>query len=202
MSSEAGHDEHGGTTGADHHEEERQGVLPSRDWIEAMGQKFRASSHVHLEKGKEREMLPWLQLSAELDPSKIEAFTVTAYWLRRLKKVDEAEQFLREGLRKNPGNPDLLNELAWLYFEDRKDSNRAKNIWLMALRRWDEVEKPKEKPDKFLGERILGGLAQAESELGQNDAAIGHLKELKKISPNPDAIQNWIEKLHAKTSGK
>src|SRR5690606_34860071 len=92
------------------------------DWIEKLGKKFSASTHVHLEKGNEREMLPWLRLSAELDPHNVEAYTVAAYWLRkRLEKTDEAERFLREGLRKNPNHPEILNELAWLNLESRKD---------------------------------------------------------------------------------
>ena len=41
-----------------------------------------------------------------------ETYTVTAYWLReRMGKVDEAEQFLREGLRENPDSYEFM--LSW-----------------------------------------------------------------------------------------
>jgi len=41
----------------------------------------------------EREILPWLRLSAELDPQRVETYTVAAYWLRNMGKIAEAEQF-------------------------------------------------------------------------------------------------------------
>src|SRR5437667_4857091 len=60
-----------------------------------------------------REILPWLRLSAELDPNSVRTYTVAAYWLReRMGKVAEAEQFLREGLRANPGSYAILFELG------------------------------------------------------------------------------------------
>lgn len=197
MASAAGHEEH--ETAEEHEAEHHQeGPPPTLDWIEALGQKFRASSHVHLEKGAEREMLPWLQLTAELDPHNIEAYTVAAYWLRdRLKKVDEAEQFLREGLRQNPNDPDILNELARLYLEDRKDLNRARNLWRLALRRWQEVEKPKEKPNELLHERILAGLVEAAVAAGHRNEAIDYLQQLKEISPVPEQVQKRIDELSA-----
>ena len=57
------------------------------------------TEHTHLEGGNEREILPWLRLSAELDPQRVETYTVAAYWLRAVGKMVEAEHFLREGLR-------------------------------------------------------------------------------------------------------
>jgi len=49
-------------------------------------------------------MLPWLKLSAELDPQRADTYVVAAYWLReRLGKVDEAENFLRRRTAPHPG---------------------------------------------------------------------------------------------------
>ena len=45
---------------------------------------------VVLENGREKEILPWLKLSAEMDPHLIDTYTVAAYWLaNHLHKVDE-----------------------------------------------------------------------------------------------------------------
>jgi tetratricopeptide (TPR) repeat protein len=201
-SPEADHDDHAGHAHEHEHsdaEEPDEPISRGKDWIENFGRKFRAADHVHLEKGAEREMLPWLKLSAELDPHSIESYTVSAYWLReRLGKTDEAEQFLREGLRKNPNHPELLNELAWLNFENRNDLSRARNLWRAALRRWHEVEEPKEKPNEFLAERILGGLMQVEIRDGRLPEALEYLLQLKQVSPNPDTVQNRIDELRAR----
>jgi tetratricopeptide (TPR) repeat protein len=172
---------------------------PVPDWIERFGRKFRAADHVHLEKGDEREMLPWLRLSAELDPRHITAYTVSAYWLRkRLDKVDEAERFLRDGLRQNPGHPELLNELAWLFFENRNDPERARNLWRVALRRWHEVEQPKEEPNQFLAQRILAGLVQVETQQNRWSEVIQYLEQLKLVSPVPESVQERIEDARAR----
>jgi tetratricopeptide (TPR) repeat protein len=148
-------------------------------------------------------MLPWLRVSAELDPHNVQTYAVTAYWLRdRLNKVDEAELFLREGLRANPNSPELLYELGRLFYENRKDSGRAKNVWQLALRRWHEVEEPKEHSDKLLVLNILGGLTRIEVQAGHYNDAIEYLKQLKEFSPSPEQIQKQIDLLAAKASSQ
>src|SRR5438270_7198517 len=72
------------------------------DWAERFGRHFLVTEHTHLSGGNEREILPWLRLSAELDPQRVDTYTVASYWLRNMGKVTEAEHFLREGLRANP----------------------------------------------------------------------------------------------------
>src|SRR6266566_9969848 len=73
------------------HEKHMNFLGPPRDWIERFGRHFLVTEHTHLSGGNEREILPWLRLSAELDPQNVETYTVAAYWLRRLGKVPEAE---------------------------------------------------------------------------------------------------------------
>ncbi|MGN6554659.1 MAG: tetratricopeptide repeat protein [Verrucomicrobiota bacterium] len=197
------HDEH--ETEAEHgkedhdaHDEGREAPAPARDWIEKFGRHFYPSVHMHLEQGEEREMLPWLRLAAELDPHQSETYTVASYWLRkRLGKVAEAEEFLREGLRSNPGNVEILNELAKLNLENKKDYARARNLWLAALDRWHAVEEKKEKPDRFLLEQILGGLNEVEMAEGHTAQAVEYLKQLKEVSPNPESVQKRIDEAQA-----
>jgi tetratricopeptide (TPR) repeat protein len=169
---------------------------PPRDWIERFGRHFSPTLHVHLRGNEEREMLPWLSISAALDPHRVETYVVTAYWLGdRLGKVDEAERFLREGLRANPKNTELLNELGRLYYLHRRDLSRAHNVWSAALRRWREVEEPKKEPNKLLLEEILGGLFQIEMREDHFDRAIEYLRQLKKVSPNPEGIQRQMDEI-------
>ena len=183
-----------------HDEDHEDAPAPANDWIESFGRHFYPTVHVHLKDGEEREMLPWLRIASELDPQSIETYVVTAYWLRdRLHKVDEAEQILRTGLDANPNSPELLYELGRLFYENRKDLDRARNVWIFALRRWHEVEEAKPTPDKVLLAQLLGGLARIESQDGQFPAAIGYLKQLKEISPSPEQIQKQIDQLAAKS---
>jgi len=146
----------------------------------------------------EREMLPWLKLSAELDPQRVETYVVTSYWLRNaLKKVNEAEQFLRYGLQQNPGDYELLFELGRIYAEERKDPTRARNVWELALAKWEEREAGKPEPNLFLRAQILGQLARLEQSEKRYDRALEHLTLLLAISPNKDGVRKWLEEVQA-----
>jgi tetratricopeptide (TPR) repeat protein len=181
------------------HEEEPGFLGPPRDSFEKFGRHFMITQHSHLEHGQEREILPWLRLSAELDPQRVETYTVSAFWLRsRLGKVKEAEQFLREGLRANPGSHEILFALGRLYSENYHDAARARNVWELALRRWHEQDAAKKDPSKFVLEEITVNLARLEESEGNLQGAIDYLEEAKRLSPSPRGVQKQIEEIKAR----
>lgn len=184
-------------------EEEFLGEAPN--WIEVHARKHFPSTHTHLgeddphgEAGAEREILPWLKLSAKLDPNQIEPYTVAAYWLRRTGKPAEGEAFLREGLRANPGQPILLFELGRCRYE-ADDILRARNLWRAAWRRWEELEsaRPREEQDRFTGNQILMHLAVLESRAGNQTIAVGLLEMLLPIAINPGRVQERLAQVRA-----
>ena len=200
MAGETHHQDQAGDKGHDEHE---AGTTPARDWIESFGRHFYPTVHVHLKEGEEREMLPWLQISAELNPERVETYTVAAYWLRNLGKVKEAEQFLRQGLRANKDSHEILFELGRLYYESYHDAARARNVWELALRKWQEQEPGKKEPNLFLLGEIAINLSRLEEKEGNLDRAIVYLEQAKKASPHPDELQKQIEELRQKmSSGK
>jgi tetratricopeptide (TPR) repeat protein len=176
------------------------------DWIDRFSRHFKPSRHTHLHGETVQEMLPWMKLSAELDPQRVQTYVVSAYWLRAgLGKSAEAEDFIRDGLRANPRSPDLLFVLGQIYLEDRKDFPRAKNLFLAALRCWHETEDPKpeksdtgEARDYLLLERILGGLIKDEMAAGHPDKALEYMKTLKANAAHPEGVQKQIDALQAK----
>lgn len=199
------HHEHGEQCnhGEDAHEKEMAFLNQPRDWIERFGRHFFVTDHTHLSKGKEREILPWLRLSAELDPQRVETYTVAGYWLRtQLGKVDEAEEFLRDGLRANPRSYEILFALGQLLYENRQDADRGRNLLEVALRRWQEQESAKEEPDLAGLREIVLTLARLEEGEGNLPRAIQHLEMAKKISPQPEALQKQIDELKAKLPPK
>ena len=149
--------------------------------------------------GQEREILPWLRLSAELDPQRVETYVVAAYWLRgALNKVDDAEIFLREGLQNNPGNPEILLELGRVYHESRKDSTRARNVWELAVKNWREREADKPDRDVFVYGQLLSNLAALDFDNGNYAGALHWYRELVVVSPNRDAIRKWVGECEAR----
>jgi|SRR5579872_2761026 len=186
-----------------------------RDLIEEFNRHFLPSTHTHLDEGgaqgkvggdlaegsggEVREILPWLQLSAEMDPNRIETYMVTAYWLRKkMGKADEAEQFLREGLRANPGNPAILFELGRIYREDRKDPTRARNLWELGVKKLDEQKAPKKEQDNFILFQLALYLARLEEGEGNLKATEAWLEKLKPLSPQPEEIQKQIDEIRRK----
>lgn len=195
------HEEHGHEgefTNVAGHECDTSFMGPPLDWLEALGRKFMVTEHTHLEGGKERDILPWLELSADLDPQRIETYLVTAYWLARIGKVSEAEQFLRRGLSANPQSYEILFELGKVRERYYHDPLQARNIWRLALRRWDEVEAGKEEPNRVACSRILGRLAESYLETGQYLEAIKYFQAAKDYSPSPESLEQRIQEVWLK----
>lgn len=191
--------------GGDH--EEKGFLGEPLDWIDRFSRNFRPTRHTHLSGEQIREILPWLTLSAELDPHNVQTYMVTDYWLRnRLGKSDEALDFVRDGLKNNPHSPDLLFALGQIYLEDRKDYFRAKNVFLAAKDWWHKRDD--QKPDKsdteggakdyLLLERILSGLVKEEEASGNLNQALHYLQELKPDAAEPAGVQRRIDELQAK----
>jgi tetratricopeptide (TPR) repeat protein len=181
------------------HEKEADFLGRPGDWLEGFGRHFMITDHTHLEHGQAREILPWLKLSSELDPQLIETYTVAAYWLaNQLHKVPEAQQFLREGLRANPNNYEILFSLGRLYYENDHDPIRARNVWELALRRWNEQERGKKEPDNLAFEEITVNLSRLEEDLGNLVGAIEYLEQAKKVSPSAGVLQRQIDDMKQK----
>ena len=184
-----------GEPAAEEHEQQMNFLGPPRDWIERFGRHFIVTEHTHLQGSRETEILPWLKLSAELDPQKIETYTVAAYWLRDLGKVKEAERFLRQGLLSNPDSYEILFELGRLYDQNKHDPARARKLWDLALRRWSEQETAGKKPDLLKLDQIAVNLSHLEEVEGNLARAIQLLELCKKGSPHPEVLQRQIDEL-------
>jgi tetratricopeptide (TPR) repeat protein len=213
----------GAITG-DAHAGEVEWQREPRDWIERFSRNFFPSEHMHLDEmdggdhdhdhghghahdhagtqtndgSAMREILPWLRISAELDPNRIETYVTGAFWLRkRMNRVAEAEEFVRDGLRANPKSYALVYELARIQEEHHRNVGRARNLYQLALRYWDESQRLAPEPDHFLLAQILGQLATLERRTGNPARAVELLRELRKISPNPAGIDQLIRDTEA-----
>lgn len=176
------------------------------DWIERFGRNFFPTQHAHLGGGREREILPWLRISAGLDPHRVDTYTVAAFWLRKtLGKPDQAEAFLREGLRANPDSYEILYELGCLYYDNYNDVSRARNIWQLALRKLElqEGEKDEDELSKFYHD-ILLRLARLEEGQGNYALAADYLEQIinRDAAPNPDVLREQIAELRQKATVK
>lgn len=195
------HDEHGKCEHDDHDEEHVKAMTPgaAQNWLEAFIRRFRITRHTHLAEGDEREILPWLKIAIELDPQAIDTYTTAAYWLRaKLNRPDQAEKVLREGIRNNPTNYELLFEMGLLYKENRKDLGRARNIWLYAVECWQTQSEEARAQSQPYCSKMLSNLGELEREAGNLPQAIAYFEQAKLFSPSPEGLQRQIQELRAK----
>jgi tetratricopeptide (TPR) repeat protein len=199
-----------GAVNSQNHGEETSFMGPPRDWIDAFGRHFIPNRHTHLDEGgptddlstsdKVREILPWLALSAKLDPDNIQTYTVTAYWLRRMHKDKESEQVLREGLRNNPQSYEILFELGRLYSESYHDTIRAQNVWELAARYWQKLSPDDQMENHLIYEQITTHLGQLEEDAGNLPQAINWFQTAQPVSTTPGELQTRIDEIKAKMS--
>jgi hypothetical protein len=197
-----------GAVNTKNHGEEESFMGPPRDWIDAFGRRFIPNRHTHLDEGGPtddlstssdvREILPWLKLSAKLDPDNIQTYTVTAYWLRiRMHKDKEAEEVLRDGLCNNPQSYEILFELGRLYNESYHDTDRARNVWELAVRYWI-ADLQNQQENKLIFEQITTHLGQLELDAGNLPQAINWFEAAQKVSETPDDLQKRIDDVKKK----
>jgi tetratricopeptide (TPR) repeat protein len=190
---------HDKPAGAEAHEEESSFLGAPKDWMERFGRNFYPTVHTHLHGGNEREMLPWLKLAADLDPHEIDTYLTASYWLRTtLNKPDEAEYFLREGLRANPDSYAILLELGRLYSANRKNPRVARNILVLARQHWRRQDAAGEKPDGHAYEEILGEIVRTDRALGDLKQQLADLEELIEVARSKEPVQRQIDELKSK----
>ncbi len=194
---------HQKTGDAKDHEQESTFLGPPKDWIDRLGRHFYPTTHVHLTAGNEREMLPWLKLSAELEPHEIDPYLTASYWLRTsLDKPNEAEQFLRQGLAANPDSPEILLELGRINFYNRTNAQAGRNVFELALQKWRKLDSAGKKPDPIICEEILGEIVRTDRALKDPKQELADLEELIKIARGKGSLQTQIDELKAKLGAK
>lgn len=185
----------------DHDKEHHESIYGEpHDFIERLGRNFYPTEHTHLDKpGEAREIMPWLKLSAELDPQKITTYVAASYWLRKdPKHADEAEGFLRQGLRANPDSYEILLELGKFYAYNKKDAERAHNVWELAWTKFEKQRTAGKKVDNLDGSEIIGELLRQARDKGDIQGQIHYLELLKTVeTDNIPPLQRQIDALKA-----
>jgi hypothetical protein len=206
---------------------------PVRNWIDAFGRHFVPDRHTHLDEGgpgeslggssEVREILPWLKLSADLDPENVQTYTVTAFWLReRMNNAAEADAVLHEGIRNCPDSYEIFFELGRLYEESYHDGDRARNVWEHGMVLWLRLdpEMPRDRrpaldlvdlwlhrPLKLVEEQKNNQLVmeQLATHLGELEAkdhrwprAIEWFEAAERVSLTSDRIRRRIDELNGK----
>jgi tetratricopeptide (TPR) repeat protein len=128
-----------------------------------------------------------------------ETYTVGSFFLRvHLNQPREAEAFLREGLLNNPDSYEILFELGLLYDENYHDTNRARNVWELAVRKLIAQPRQAQKENRLVLEQITANLANLEREAGNYEDAVRWFQAAQKVSLDPGSVQRQIDALEKK----
>ena len=139
-------------------------------------------------------------MAADLNPHKVEVYTVGAYFLYdHLHNQEAAAQFLREGLRNNPGDCDILFALGRIYYLGFHDVSRARNVWQFGVQKYDLWTPEAKQKNELIYEELAGNLADLEYVAGNHQKAVEWLESVKKVSPAPDEVQKQIEAIRRGT---
>jgi len=175
---------------ADHHDHHHESGF--NNFFFKKYQKVRSSEHVHIDNDK--ELAPWLAASTRLNPHNIRAFLIGAYWVgHRMKKWDEAEKLLREGIRYNSKNWQLRYELGNLYTAQEK--------YQQALAQYVKAEKlfPQQRQDELKLElcNLWRSTAGAYEKLTAYDKAIAAYRKILELNPTPQSFVKFqsLEKM-------
>ena len=222
-----------GAVSSKNHGDEHGFLGPERNWIDSFGRHFFPARHTHLDEGgpddslngsaEVREILPWLKLSADLDPDNVQTYTVTAYWLReRMDNVAGADAILHEGIRNCPDSYEIFFELGRLYRESYHDPMRARNVWEHGVRLWlnldpktpkgkrpvldlvdDWLGRPldlvaEQKDNQLIMEQLATHLGKLEADAGNFPRAIEWLQTAERVSLAPGTLQQDIGELRGK----
>ncbi len=181
------------------HKEEGEGFLGRPgDWVDRFGRHFFPTEHTHLANENVREILPWLRLSADMDPHRIQTYLTASYWLRgTLNEPDEAARFLHEGLRANPDSFEILLELSYVYDMNKKNPRMARNVLEEALRKWKAQDAAGLEPSPKARVEILDGLVRVDKEQDNLQQTLADLEALAEVSPNKEAIEKIIQETRA-----
>ena len=169
------------------------------NWVERFGRHFIPTEHTHLANAKVSEILPWLKLSADMDPHRIQTYLTASYWLRgTLNQPDEALRFLHQGWQANPDSYEILLELGYVYDFNKKNPRIARNLFELALQKWKKQDTAGLNPPDKAHIEIMDALVRVDEEQNDLQQLLVDLEALQALSPNKAAIEKTIQETRAK----
>jgi TPR repeat protein len=116
--------------------------------------------------------------------------------------MDGAERLLRDGMLENPKNCELLYELGKLYYDGRHQAAHARNIWELAVFRWQEQERPKPTPDTYMLWLMADHLGALEEDQHNYERALQWYQIARNVAHTPAELQRKIDDLKARMNAE
>lgn len=130
------------------------------------------SEHKHLKGVESKEIIPWLYYSVKLNPHNQMAYSVAGYWLAvKMNDFNAGALILNEGLRNNPESWQIYSTLGQIYFEVKKDYQKASEYFESAVLYNRSTASRSDDMDIYNKRVVFGFLINCYSKLGMKDKA-------------------------------
>jgi len=152
----------------DHHDHEHIPVKrsPWRDPWKYLNETIQTQTHIHLEREKVAELLPWYWAACEASPHNIQAFEAAAFALAHMaEKPQEALTLLTKGIQNNPYNVTLEISRGEILLKHFKNYKQADQAFLAAYQKSLHEKAPADDMEKAKALFYLGHLAKQRQDL-------------------------------------
>ena len=188
-----GDDEHRCDEHCDHAKESITGFHPVV-WINA---NIHAQEHRHLAEARSVEMLPWVVAASRTSPHNIQSYQIGSYILNRMtEKPQVAIDFLKNGIKNNPDNPELEVSVAEIYYNTLHNMETAAGHFELALIKSLALTREPSTDEMFLRLKIYFYLGLFAKESGDVSKLRDiHNKSLKLNRENTvtQSLATWLE---------
>jgi len=165
--------------------------------FQSAAEEFSPSDHVHLAGGDIAEMMPWLWLSIQADPGRVETYLVAAFWLSHAAGLhDEALEVLKQGQCAVPFNYEIQLERGRILLHQNK-LQAAAAAFDAGLAFWPGTHKTDDGDAKHDKAGLLLYRALLCEAHGKKEDAIAALQEIIELYPHRSHISDRIANLRA-----
>jgi tetratricopeptide (TPR) repeat protein len=179
------------TGGCQHDEEDHDQHLHQKPFLSSfdpwgyINKHIHAEAHIHLERDKTEELLPWYWAACEASPHNILAFEATSYALSTmLDQPQEAVLLLESGIQKNPYNVSLEIGRGEILIKHLKNFKEAEAAFLSAYQKSLHEKAPADDMLKAKALFYLGYLAKRRNDL----ATLHRWQTIGKETMSPDIV--------------
>lgn len=162
-------------------------------WINA---RIHAQEHRHLTAERSVELLPWVVAASRASPHNIQAYEVGSYILNRMSEQPQiAVDFIQEGIKNNPENPELEVTLGEMCFNTLKDQQQAAAAFERALTKSLARSQSVTEDELFLRLKIyfyLGVIAKERHDISKLRDVTQRALELKKENVMAQSLATWL----------
>jgi tetratricopeptide (TPR) repeat protein len=167
----------------------------TRAWAQALGAQVSPSRHTHLEGDGVAEIMPWIHHTLRIDPQRVDAALVAAFWLsNELHRYEAALSVLNTAQQHNPFNDRIALEKARIYLHTGQ-LDAARRCLDACLAFWPGQRHPQTRDAQLDKAQALLYRALLHEIDGEPGAAARELRGIVRMFPRRESLARRADDL-------